>query len=155
MTSPMMTARSMFLAPLLLAACGGRTLYSTATQVTPLAPVDAYKCAQAQFKALGYSMTAHDDAGFRLVGQKRDTVTRISSIQVRKILDQLEVQAKPRSTGDSELTIQARSVVELQNAGGLQQDQREASVQVKADAAALLEHCTAAAADSTVPQAGY
>ena len=137
---------------LLLAACGGHTMYSSSTQVSPLAPAEAYVCAQDQFKAMGYKTLSHDDTEFRLVAQKRDTVTKISSVQLRKILDQIEIQVKPQGEGHSELKVEARSLEEVQNAGGIQQNQREASAQVKADALTVLQQCQAVS-DSTVPSA--
>jgi hypothetical protein len=100
---------------------------------------------------MAYKTTTHDDDGFRLVAQKRDTVTKISSVQLRKILDQIEIQAKPRKEGDSELKVEARSLEEVQNAGGIQQNQREASTQVKADAATLLEKCQEPVDSMVVP----
>lgn len=149
--------RTVWAAPtglLLLAACSGHTMYSSSTQVSPLGPPEAYDCAQTQFKAMGYKTLSHDDTELRLVAQKRDTVTKISSTQLRKILDQIEIQAKPLQDGRSELKVEARSLEEVQNAGGIQQNQREASAQVKADAVTLLQQCQATS-DSTVPSAGY
>ena len=138
-----MASRAAVVTSLFLAACGGTTYYAGATQTTALAPADAYECAKTQFMGLGYKTAVHDDDARRLVGQKRDTVTHIADIQLRKVFDQLEVDAKATKEGTTALTVLARSFEERSNAGGVRVDERKASSQVQTDAVALLKNCGA------------
>ena len=126
---------------LVLAACGGGTLYSTGAASSSLARDDAYTCAQQQLKSLGYKQIVHDDDARRVVGQKNDSTYRESNVKFRRHYDQIELQAATGTTLGSALTIKASTFDEYQTERGLTTVEAHATSTVRTDAATLLDRC--------------
>jgi hypothetical protein len=126
---------------LVLAACGGGTLYSTGAAPSSLARDDAYTCAQQQLKSLGYKQLVHDDDARRVVAQKNDSTYRESNVKFRRHYDQIELQASTGTTLGSDLTVKASTFDEYQTERGITTVEASATSKVKTDAATLLDRC--------------
>jgi len=131
---------------LVVAACGGGTLYSTGAASSGLARDDAYTCAQQQLKSMGYKQIVHDDEARRVMGQKNDSTYRESNVKFRRHYDQIELQAATGTTLGSDLTVRASTFDEYSTERGITTVETHASSTVKTDAATLMDRCKEAPA---------
>jgi hypothetical protein len=122
-----------------LASCAG-TLAVTVRATSRLGQPEVFECAQRELSVLGYRPTAYDrDAGV-LTTQKPDPRARRPHTHFRRVLDRLEVAAKPAADG-SDLVVRARTMAEFQTQRGPTEEEEAASATARADARTLLERC--------------
>jgi len=126
---------------LILAACGGGTLYSTGAASSNLTRDDAYTCAQQQLGAMGYRTNVKDDDARRYVGQKNDSTYKESNVKFRRRYSAIELQAQTSATGGSDLAVKASTFDEYSTERGITTVETTGSSAVKPDAAALLDRC--------------
>jgi hypothetical protein len=126
---------------LVLAACGGGTLYSTGAATSNLTRDDAYNCAQKQLGVMGYRTNVKDDDTRRYVAQKNDSTYKESNVKFRRRYSAIELQAQTSATGGSDLAVRASTFDEYSTERGITTVETTASSAVKTDAAALLDRC--------------
>jgi len=137
-----MTTRSVPLAALLLlGACGGSSLTATLTAAAPTPVPDVFACARSQLETLGYRQSSIDVDVHRVTARRVDETVRRPDTRFRRSIDQLEIEVAPQPTGETGLTIQAKTLGEYIAQVGFILQQEEASDGVQAAARAMLQAC--------------
>ena len=127
-------------AMILLGDCAA-SLSSTLTAGTPAAVSDVFACAREQVKALGYSQTSIDVNDHRLTARRIDETVRKSDVRFRRSLDELEIEVSTQASGETGLTIAARTFSEYATHRGFTLEQEKASNGVKAAAQSISGMC--------------
>jgi hypothetical protein len=134
---------------LALAGCG-RTIATTATSQSQLAPPDAFQCAMKQFDELGFQRTMYDKDDLRTSARKVNPGITFSNVQFRKAWDRLDVQVAPGANG-TDLKVTPSTVAEYFSQTGPIYNQVKTSEQANQAAQALQRACGAASATAPPP----
>lgn len=102
---------------------------------------DVFACAREQIKALGYSQTSIDLSDHRLTARRIDETVRKSDVRFRRSLDELEIEVGSQASGETGLTIAARTFSEYVTHRGFTLEQEQASNGVEAAAQSILATC--------------
>ncbi|MFL5494832.1 MAG: hypothetical protein ACJ8DC_10665 [Gemmatimonadales bacterium] len=125
---------------LVLVACAQN--YASPTRImTDAAPQTVFECVRQQFGALEYKQTSYDTDALRINGTKIDLKTRRADTQFRRMLDKLEVDVSPDASGQTGLSVTARTFAEYTTQRGPTEVEEKPSSGVKSDAQRLIERC--------------
>jgi hypothetical protein len=125
---------------LLLSACAQR--YSAPTNAQTAADPEAtFECVKREMAALGYKQTSIDTDERRISGTRIDLESRRPDTQFRRILDRLEIEVAPESSGQTSIAVQARTFAEYTTQRGPTEVEEKASEEVKTASRQLLERC--------------
>jgi hypothetical protein len=127
----------------LIAACGGSTMYQRYEGVIPSAPDQAYQCIQAELTRMGYRRAQYDMTTKWYVGQKEER-DQVASPLYRKTIEKLDVKVSTNEAGASNLAIEAHTLHEYTNQRGVDVQEQQASDRVKRDAQLLARACSGA-----------
>jgi len=137
-----MTARWVpFTTLLILARCGGPSFTATLTAASPAPVPDVFACARSQLGVLGYRQSSIDVDEHRVTGRRVDETVRRPDTRFRRVIDQLEIEVGPQSTGETGLTIQAKTLGEYVGQVGFIEQLEEASDGVQAAAQSIVQAC--------------
>jgi hypothetical protein len=126
----------------LLAGCSNAPLATTLTASSPSPAPDVFECTRAQVKALGFDQVSIDLDERRLNARRFDEKSRRPDVQFRRIVDRLEIEAKPGS-GDAVTTLKVtpRTFGEYTTQRGPTEMQERTSETAKEAAQKLIERC--------------
>lgn len=126
----------------LLAGCNNAPLATTLTASSPSPAPDVFECTRAQIKALGFDQSSIDLKEQRLNARRFDEDTRRPDVQFRRIVDRLEIEAKPGSgNAITTLTVTPRTFGEYTTQRGPTETQERTSPTAQEAAQKLIERC--------------
>ena len=141
----------------LLAGCSNAPLATTLTAASPSPVPDVFECARAQIKALQFDQSSIDLQAHRLNARKFDETAQRSDVQFRRVVDRLEIEAKPGTSGAATtLKVTGRTFGEYTTQRGPTEVQERTSETARQAAQTMVDKCGGEApvsADS-VPSAG-
>ena len=129
-----------------LTGCVGGTLATTATQPSPAATPDAFRCVREQLTAVDFTQPAYDADRLWLTARRFDESQRRPDTQFRRMVDRLEIEVAP-GTGEalSTITAKASTFAELTTQRGPTEVEEKASATAIAAAQTILRNCSQAA----------
>ncbi len=130
-----------FLAATVLVAACGRSIATSSSSQSQLAPPDAFKCVLAQFEAQGFTRLSYDKDALRTSAQKVNPKIHLSNVQFRKGYDRLEVLVKSGASGATELEITPSTVAEYFGQTGPAYNQLETGTEAKQAAQTIATKC--------------
>lgn len=136
----MMTSRCLLAAPLVLAACGGGTQYTTLAASPAAGPAAVIDCIRSQLGKLDYQQVAYDVRGHRVVAKKTDATANRANPRFLRVINQIEVQATTEASGTG-LRVIAHTIGQYSTQRGPTDVEEKASSQVNQDAESLLQAC--------------
>ena len=125
---------------LLLAGCA-RTMYTVSSVQSTATPDVALECVQAKLKDLGYERVRYDATERWYVARRFDYSVRVSSATFRRAYDLMDIKVHPDASGSTSLEIKVQTFHQYELPRGQTDEERSASVHVKADAETLAQAC--------------
>jgi hypothetical protein len=144
-----MLRRALPVCALLTIACG-RTITTSASTQSRLAPPEAYKCVTKQLDTLKFQRVSHDDDELRVTARKVNPEITFSSPTFRKTWDRIEAQVVNAPTGTA-LDVRASTVAEYFTQIGPTFNQLSTSKEAKQAAETVLQRCSAPAMPVPAP----
>ncbi|HEX5385089.1 MAG TPA: hypothetical protein VFW66_00130 [Gemmatimonadales bacterium] len=125
----------------LLGACAGHSYYTTVTATPSAGPAAAIECTRSTLTKLDYQPKSFDERDHRVTAQQiNDSVSRPEP-QFRRLLNQIEVEAKPRADGKTGLTVNGHTVAEYFTHRGPTFVDEPSSDQVKEAVQTIVQAC--------------
>lgn len=121
--------------------CGSASYTIRATGSAPAPVADAFTCVRAGLAPIGYTQTSYDVDAHRVTARRYDETVRRPDIRFRRMVDELDVEVRPDSSGHSALVVESKTFSEYVTERGQTFNQEIASDSVRAAGQALLARC--------------
>lgn len=122
-------------------ACASASYTVTATAAAPKPVADVYACIRAGIAPIGYSQTSYDVDAHRLTARRYDETVHRPDVRFRRMVDELEIEVRPDSSGRSAIVVSSRTFAEYVTERGQTFVQEAASDSVRAAGQAVLAAC--------------
>lgn len=133
--------RCMFVVVALGTGCGGAGYTIRSTGSTPSPVADVFACVRAGLAPIGYTQTSYDVDAHRVTARRYDETVRRPDIRFRRMVDELDVEVRPDSSGKSALVVESKTFSEYMSERGQTYNQEVASDSVRVAGRALLARC--------------
>jgi hypothetical protein len=100
-----------------------------------------YACIRAGIGPIGYTQTSYDVDAHRLTARRFDEAVHRPDVRFRRMVDELEIEVRPDSTGQSAIVLSSRTFAEYMTERGQTLVQEAASDGVRAASQAVLAAC--------------
>jgi len=121
--------------------CASPSFTVTSAAATPKPVADAYACIRAGIGPIGYTQTSYDVDAHRLTARRYNEAVRRPDVRFRRMVDELEIEVRPDSTGKSAIVVSSRTFAEYMTERGQTLIQEAASDSVRAAAQTVLASC--------------
>ena len=122
-------------------ACAGSSYTVTTTAPTPKPVADVYACVRAGITPIGYTQASYDVESHRLTARRYDETVHRPDVRFRRMVNELEIEVRPDSGGQSAIVVSSRTFAEYMTERGQTLVQEAASDSVQAAGKALLAAC--------------
>jgi len=119
----------------------GTSLTVTATAATPTPVADVFTCVRSGLAPIGYTQTSYDVDAHRLTARHYNDNARRPDVRFRRMVDELEIEVRPDTTGRSALVVKSRTFAEYMTERGQTFVQEAASDSVRTAGQAVLVDC--------------
>src|SRR5215467_13802022 len=122
-------------------ACAGASYTVMSRAATPKPVADVYACIRAGIGPIGYTQTSYDVDAHRLTARRYNDAVHRPDVRFRRMVDELEIEVRPDSTGQSAIVVSSRTFAEYMTDRGQTLIQEAASDSVRAAAQTVLASC--------------
>lgn len=122
--------------------CGGASYTATSTAATPSPVADVFQCVREHLPTVSFKQTSFDVDAHRVTAQRYNDAVQRPDVRFRRIVDVLEFDIHPDSSGRTTIVVQSKTLAEYMTERGQTFVQEAASDSVRVAGQTVLAACS-------------